>query len=648
MNKMNKKLQGLFLCLLVGVIVSNAQPIINASGFNPVIGDNFKWQSTKVISTIPSLSGSNKVWDFSNLVDTGSVTIMSFVSPKGKYYSDSFSNANIALLASQDNSTQLQYDQTDNNGWGVIAYVNLDTTNGHHQSIESNTPRAPYFVYPLTIGTTYTGTHQNKYSLDIPSTSQNIQTSYDTIMGIGYGTLKLPNATYSNVLCVYSGGDYFFVSNGIHFPLLNISKRSDNNISWWKANYNSGIASIAPILTDTGFNPRIGDSYTLQNTKYLNSNITDADLQGANRFWDASSLIDSGSAYTISVISAKGLTGSDSFPSANIAIGSDPFKTISFLETTPSKLGWSGTFTYDSSIYKRHLERDNPSSPEMIYPMTYFQTYNEIGHINYNSWVDIGYFKSQYDTNFNSLSGIGYGTLKLPNATYNNVLCVKKRDKYHLDYWFVTNGIHYPLLHLSNDKNTFFYNNIVYTDWKATYYVGKALPLQITAFSASWQNNAPYLQWNTVNTLNTKAYNIQRSVDGQTFSTIGQVEVSSSTSYHFEDSYISSSTVYYRLQQLDKDGQTFYSNTSMLTRNDKQFSISPNPAKEFATINFNKAVDNAKIEVYDISGKEVISQLLSGSTKTYLLATQSLKNGVYVLKVVTATGSHNEKLLINK
>ena len=270
---MKSKLQGLFVLLLFVAFASNAQPIIKAAEFNPVIGDNFKWQGTKVISTIPSLSGANKVWDFSNLVDTGSVTTMSFVSPNGKYYSDSFPNANIVLLASQDNSTQLQYDQTDNNGWGVIAYVNLDTTNGHHQSIESNSPRSPYFVYPLTMGTTYTGTHQNKYSVDIPSTYQNIQTSYDTIMGIGYGTLKLPNASYNNVLCVYSGGDYFFVTNGIHFPLLNISKRGDNNTSSWKANYNSGIASIAPILSDTGFNPRIGDSYTLQNTRYLNSNI---------------------------------------------------------------------------------------------------------------------------------------------------------------------------------------------------------------------------------------------------------------------------------------------------------------------------------------------------------------------------------------
>ena len=28
---------------------------------------------------------------------------------------------------------------------------------------------------------------------------------------------------------------------------------------------------------------------------------------------------------------------------------------------------------------------------------------------------------------------IGYGTLKLPNATYNNVVCIKVQDKYHLD-----------------------------------------------------------------------------------------------------------------------------------------------------------------------------------------------------------------------
>jgi len=58
-------------------------------------------------------------------------------------------------------------------------------------------------------------------------------------------------------------------------------------------------------------------------------------------------------------------------------------------------------------------------------------------------------------------------------------------------------------------------------------------------------------------------------------------------------------------------------------------------------------VDKATILVYDITGKAVITQSLSGKN-SYKLNTQALTNGIYVIKVNTATGSYNEKLLINK
>jgi hypothetical protein len=73
----------------------------------------------------------------------------------------------------------------------------------------------------------------------------------------------------------------------------------------------------------------------------------------------------------------------------------------------------------------------------------------------------------------------------------------------------------------------------------------------------------------------------------------------------------------------------------------------PNPARDFATINFSKAVDKATIAVYDITGKQVIKQSLS-ATNSYKINTQSLKSGLYVIKVNTATSSYNEKLLISK
>ena len=54
-------------------------------------------------------------------------------------------------------------------------------------------------------------------------------------------------------------------------------------------------------------------------------------------------------------------------------------------------------------------------------------------------------------------------------------------------------------------------------------YKGIPLTLQISSFTASLQNKLPYLQWSATNTENTKTFIIQRSVDGNTFSNVGQV-----------------------------------------------------------------------------------------------------------------------------
>ena len=651
---MKKKLQGIFFCLLLGGIATNAQPVLTAVGCNPVIGENYQWQSTKRLTTVPSFYGANNVWDFSNLVDSGSVRFMSFVSPKGVLFADSLPNANIVLINSGYTETgkyksQYQFDQTDNNGWGTLAAFQLDTTdggtnNGLLQNVETNSPRHPLTAFPMSFGTTYTFTHQNMF-YTFPSTNNSPTTHHDTITGIGYGTLKLPYGTFDSVVCVLQDDGYSFHTNGIHFPLLYVALNKKDT------RYLKSKDTKAPIITDTGLNPRVGENFIIQDTKYLSTIITDSLLKGENKVWDFSNMKDSGNANFVSIYSSKGLPGADSFPASNIAVGNNPFETISYLETTPTKLGWAGTYTYDSSIKKRHIERDNPSGTEMIYPLSYGQTYMVFGHSNYNSWLDSGKGRIdsiQYNTTVGELKyklirGIGYGTLKLPNATYINVVCAVAGD----GYWFMTNGIHFPLMQLTNSYTTFYYNNRVYTKWQATYYKGTALPLQITSFAASWHNKTPYLQWEVVNTLNTKVFNIQRSTDGVTFSTVGQVVVNGGSSYHFEDSYTTIGTVYYRLQQLDNDGKTFYSNISLLTFSDKQFSISPNPAKDFATISFTKPVEKAVITVYDNTGKAVIAQPLRMAS-AYKLNTQSLKSGVYVVKITTDTGNYNEQLLINK
>ena len=180
---------------------------------------------------------------------------------------------------------------------------------------------------------------------------------------------------------------------------------------------------------------------------------------------------------------------------------------------------------------------------------------------------------------------------------------------------------------------------------------GYQLPVSILNLGSLKNGESIKIEWRTATELNTANFNIQQSTNGNSFINIGTVKAIgiAANSYSFTDNNPANGINFYRLQSVDKDGRCDYSNVISVNFNDKQsFSIIPNPAKDIATISFCKTVDKAIITVYDLTGKQVIKHSHSGSANNYKLNTQTLKSGLYVIKVNTATGSYNEKLLINK
>jgi len=180
---------------------------------------------------------------------------------------------------------------------------------------------------------------------------------------------------------------------------------------------------------------------------------------------------------------------------------------------------------------------------------------------------------------------------------------------------------------------------------------GYALPVSISNFEATKKQDIITVDWQTATEINTNKFIIQHSIDGNSFTEIGNVIAigTGANSYEFTDYKPSNGINYYRLQIVDKDGSSSFSKVLFVTFGDKQsFSIVPNPAKEYATIRFNKTIEKASIAVYDISGKTVINQSLKGSATSYKLNTQALKCGIYVIKVNTNEGSLNGKLVIEK
>ncbi len=112
-----------------------------------------------------------------------------------------------------------------------------------------------------------------------------------------------------------------------------------------------------------------------------------------------------------------------------------------------------------------------------------------------------------------------------------------------------------------------------------------ALPLNILSLNAGYVNNSLKVWWNTSNEINATFYEVERSVDGRTFATIGSVaarNTSGSNHYDLVDLNPLSGVTYYRLKMTDKDGTFRYSKVVVVnTRLRGVVAIYPNPAINF-------------------------------------------------------------------
>ncbi|CAM3624333.1 T9SS type A sorting domain-containing protein [Flavobacterium gelidilacus] len=66
---------------------------------------------------------------------------------------------------------------------------------------------------------------------------------------------------------------------------------------------------------------------------------------------------------------------------------------------------------------------------------------------------------------------------------------------------------------------------------------------------------------------------------------------------------------------------------------DKMFSMYPNPAQDFVTIAYDLGIDNAIVEIYDISGRAINTYKLAASKGELQLTTSTYQAGIYIVIV---------------
>jgi hypothetical protein len=164
-----------------------------------------------------------------------------------------------------------------------------------------------------------------------------------------------------------------------------------------------------------------------------------------------------------------------------------------------------------------------------------------------------------------------------------------------------------------------------------------SLPVILDKFTATRQGNQALLRWQTEQEQNSRDFDIERSPDGISFTTIGSVPAAgnsnSTLQYSFTDPAPDSKD-YYRLRQVDLDGKFTFSSVRLLT-----FPPAAGKLVWYPT-------GNRSVEVYWLQGNEERYTLTDmngrilreGQLSAGKAAISGYPSGLYIVNVITASG----------
>ncbi|MDB5198966.1 MAG: hypothetical protein JWO92_929 [Chitinophagaceae bacterium] len=185
-----------------------------------------------------------------------------------------------------------------------------------------------------------------------------------------------------------------------------------------------------------------------------------------------------------------------------------------------------------------------------------------------------------------------------------------------------------------------------------------ALPVILLYFNTSLQQNKKVnITWATSMEINCKYFDVERSIDGNLFTTVATLPGNGTTSlvhtYAITDEItaLTSPVVYYRLKQVDLDGKKNYSQISAvrLRKDNRQLIVSPNPFNTYININVEWTRNEAvMVKILNAQGKETVRkmvQFIKGTNFIRLDDLLKLQAGNYFIEIASAAEKLSQNIL---
>lgn len=189
------------------------------------------------------------------------------------------------------------------------------------------------------------------------------------------------------------------------------------------------------------------------------------------------------------------------------------------------------------------------------------------------------------------------------------------------------------------------------------------VPVELVAFSASAEENKVILNWETASEINNYGFEVQFAAnnDENDFRTIGFINgkgnSTQSNYYQFVHENVSGK-FYYRLKQVDFNGQFEYSNIIEVETVPAEFYLSqnyPNPFNPVTNISFVigsfSGGSFVTLKVFDVLGNEVaelVNEELQPGTYEIIFDGSKLASGIYFYNLTAGNFKSTKKLILTK
>lgn len=185
-----------------------------------------------------------------------------------------------------------------------------------------------------------------------------------------------------------------------------------------------------------------------------------------------------------------------------------------------------------------------------------------------------------------------------------------------------------------------------------------SLPVELLSFKAIAKNSSIRLDWATASEENNAGFDIQRSTDGKVFETIAFVEGKGTTleqqEYFYDDKSLrQEQTYYYRLKQIDYDGQFEFSEIITATIEKQNVTVGdfyPNPTSGAVQLNYTSNTDaELTVTVYNTTGQTLANEIhnVVAGENNLAFNFSALPKGNYFVKLQAGENTQYQKLVIN-